>query len=76
MSWHIMMLALSNIRQMLHTTFKFMTPSKHRIVSLEHALCQNNPATCRAVAGLLLQVGEMSGPVFTDSGVHLILRTA
>ena len=22
-----------------------------------------------------LQVGEMSGPVWTDSGVHLILRT-
>ncbi len=22
-----------------------------------------------------LQVGELSGPVFTDSGVHLILRT-
>lgn len=23
-----------------------------------------------------LQVGELSGPVFSDSGVHLILRTA
>lgn len=23
-----------------------------------------------------LQVGELSQPVFTDSGVHLILRTA
>jgi NIMA-interacting peptidyl-prolyl cis-trans isomerase 1 len=22
-----------------------------------------------------LKVGELSGPVFTDSGVHLILRT-
>lgn len=53
-----------------------MMPGKHRVVSLKHALCQSNPATCSAVAGLLLQVGEMSGPVFTDSGVHLILRTA
>ena len=23
-----------------------------------------------------LAVGEMSGPVYTDSGIHLILRTA
>ena len=27
-------------------------------------------------ASFALQVGEMSGPVFSDSGVHLILRTA
>lgn len=27
-------------------------------------------------ATFALKVGEMSGPVFTDSGVHLILRTA
>ncbi len=27
-------------------------------------------------AAFALQVGELSGPVFTDSGVHLILRTA
>jgi NIMA-interacting peptidyl-prolyl cis-trans isomerase 1 len=26
-------------------------------------------------ATFALQVGELSGPVFTDSGVHLILRT-
>ncbi|KAF9895899.1 Peptidyl-prolyl cis-trans isomerase NIMA-interacting protein 1, partial [Lobosporangium transversale] len=26
-------------------------------------------------ASFALQVGEMSGPVWTDSGVHLILRT-
>jgi len=27
-------------------------------------------------ATFALKVGEMSGPVFTDSGIHLILRTA
>jgi len=27
-------------------------------------------------ATFALKVGEMSGPVFTDSGVHIILRTA
>lgn len=27
-------------------------------------------------ASFALQVGELSQPVFTDSGVHLILRTA
>lgn len=27
-------------------------------------------------ATFALKVGEMSGPVFSDSGVHLILRTA
>lgn len=27
-------------------------------------------------AAFALQVGELSGPVFSDSGVHLILRTA
>lgn len=26
-------------------------------------------------AAFALKVGEMSGPVFTDSGVHIILRT-
>lgn len=27
-------------------------------------------------AAFALRVGELSGPVFSDSGVHLILRTA
>lgn len=27
-------------------------------------------------ATAVLRPGELSGPVFTDSGVHLILRTA
>mmetsp|Transcript_36392 Transcript_36392/g.102801 ORF Transcript_36392/g.102801 Transcript_36392/m.102801 type:complete len:113 (-) Transcript_36392:70-408(-) len=27
-------------------------------------------------AAFALEVGELSGPVFSDSGVHLILRTA
>lgn len=26
-------------------------------------------------ASFALKVGDMSGPVFTDSGVHIILRT-
>lgn len=27
-------------------------------------------------ASFALKVGDMSGPVFTDSGVHIILRTS
>ena len=27
-------------------------------------------------AGFSMKVGELSGPVWTDSGVHIILRTA
>ena len=27
-------------------------------------------------AGIALEVGEMSGPVVTDSGLHIIIKTA
>ena len=61
-----------------HVLRIFLFNVKSCVIALKYSICVSISGQMQKPfedASFALKVGDMSGPVFTDSGVHIILRT-